>query len=161
ADDPDGTNVTTIPDNKSYFRADPSYANRPYSPQDQTAIYGGKHANPTQRPLLEVGRELYTEGPYDEGYTIFGSKNLSSPHLMVYGDWRTAVGYNDNGQNEQSVLATRLNLDVDGKITATERVHAFMRPLDNGKQFTRVDLGPDNHGFEFEHDFTFKGLFRT
>lgn len=125
------------------FKADPSYADKAYDHEAQLAIYGGKSAVPTPRPLLELGRPQYQEGPFREGVNIFGEKNLSFTYLHVYGDWRTAVAYNDNGANDLAQIATRLNLDVDLKITATERLHAFFRPLDDKNRFTRYEFGGD------------------
>jgi hypothetical protein len=57
---------------------------------------------------------------------------------MVYGDMRSAGGYSKNQDNEKARVATRLNIDVDAQLTATERIHAFFRPFDkaanpNGK----------------------------
>ena len=68
------------------FRSDPTYQDKPYEAEKQLAIYGGKHANPTARPLLELGRELYTSGPFRQGINLVGKKNLLFPHAMAYGD---------------------------------------------------------------------------
>lgn len=125
------------------FKADPSYKDKVYDHKAQLAIYGGKKAVPTPRPLLELGRAQYQEGPFREGINIFGEKNLTNSYLSVYGDWRTAVAYNDNGANDLAQIATRLNLDVDIKLTATERIHAFFRPLDDDGRFTRYEFGGD------------------
>jgi hypothetical protein len=52
------------------------------------------------------------------------------------------VAWNDNGAGDGfGVAATRLNLDVDLKFTATERLHAFFRPLDNNNNFTSATFG--------------------
>lgn len=146
--------VTAVTNDSSVFMPDPFYGDRPYDPQAQVDIYGGKHANPTARPLLELGRELYTEGPFKPGPNVFGEKNLLFEHLLVYGDWRTAVAYNDNGvaDKETGTVATRLNLDVDLKLTATERIHAFFRPLDDNGVFTHWDFGGDRHDAQIKLD---------
>ena len=128
--------VTVVPHKASVFTPDPSYADKPYKAEDQIQIYGGKRAVVSQRPLLEIGRELYTEGAYDKGLTLFGEKNTANPHLIVYGDWRTGVGSNDNGVTDQSSVVTRLNLEVDAKITATERIHTLLRPIVENGRFT-------------------------
>ncbi|MBM3518923.1 MAG: hypothetical protein FJX56_13895, partial [Alphaproteobacteria bacterium] len=86
------------------FRGDPTYEDKPYSAEAQLAIYGGKSAFDTPRPLLEIGRQQYTTGPFDEGINLFGEKNLVFPGFAVYGDWRTAVAYNDNGALEQGLV---------------------------------------------------------
>ena len=56
------------------------------------------------------------------------------PGLAVYGDWRTAVAYNQNNGKDIAQIATRLNLDVDFKITGTERIHAFFTPIQEDNQ---------------------------
>ena len=81
------------------------------------------------RPLLELGRQQYTSGAYDESSTLLGKKNPLLPGLSIYGDWRTALAYNKNNGKDIAQVATRLNLDVDFKITGTERIHAFFTPL--------------------------------
>ena len=64
------------------------------------------------------------------------------PGLAIYGDWRTAVAYNSNNGKDIAQIATRLNLDVDFKITGTERIHAFFTPLqENNNKFTRFEFG--------------------
>ncbi len=152
--------VKGVEHDSKVFRPDPNYENKPYDAEKQLEIYGGKHANPTARPLLEIGRELYTSGPFRQGINLLGKKNLLFPHGHVYGDYRAAIAYNDNGAQEQWVLANRLNLDIDVQLTATERVHAFMRPLDKGGKFTRFEFGADgSKQLENEYDGNVDALF--
>lgn len=122
------------------FGPDPAYESRPYSDEDQLKIYGGKFQVQTPRPMLELGRPIYQSGPLQKSGTWMGVKNPTSNAFSIYGDWRTAVARNVNGGTRTSVLATRLNLDIDYRFTATERVHAFLRPLDNGTEFTRCEF---------------------
>jgi hypothetical protein len=151
--------ASQVPHDRSVFGSDPVYQDSPYDPAAQLEIYGGKHAVESQRPL-ELGRQLYTAGPYDEGLQLgLGERNRFYPHLILYGDWRTGVAYNDTGEREVSRAATRLNLDIDLKLTATERIHAFMRPLDDGKNFSRLDFGGDSDDQELELDGNFETLF--
>ena len=125
----------------SAFLPGPRYETE-YDAEDQAEIYGGKIAIEPPRPLLEIGREQYTSGIYDESSTLFGELNPLLPGLAIYGDWRTAVAYNQNNGKEIAQIATRLNLDVDFKITATERIHAFFTPLQrNNVKFTRFEFG--------------------
>lgn len=133
--------LTPVPYDAKAFRPDPTYTTDAYSAEAQLKIYGDKRAVPTTRPLLEFGRELYREGPFQTAPRILGKKNLVFGSLLVSGDWRGAVAYNDDGKREAGVAATRLNLDVDLKLTATERIHAFFRPLDKDGKFT---------GYEFD-----------
>ena len=102
---------------KNAFRPDPQYDAK-YNAQGQLDIYGAKSAVEPPRPLLELGREQYTSGLYDESSTFLGKLNPLLPGLAVYGDWRTAVAYNNNNGKDIAQIATRLNLDVDFKITA-------------------------------------------
>jgi hypothetical protein len=131
-----------VPNSRMPFSPDPAYRTA-YDPEAQLAIYGAKHPNPTARPLIEAGRELYGPGAFGPGINLFGEKNLVFPQFLVYGDFRTAIAYNDNGKIEKGILATRLNLDFDLKITATERIHLFVTPLNRANQFTRVEFAGD------------------
>ncbi len=122
------------------FRADPAYE-RQYEHQEQIDIYGGKFAVDPPRPPIELGRQQYTSGIYEPSGTLLGEKNPLLPGLAVYGDWRTAVAFNQNNGKEIGQIATRLNLDVDFKITGTERIHAFFTPITEDNRFTRYEFG--------------------
>jgi hypothetical protein len=141
---------------KNAFRPDPQYGKK-YDAKGQADIYGGKSAIEPPRPLLEIGREQYTSGLYDESSTLFGKLNPLLPGLSVYGDWRTAVAYNKNNGKDIAQIATRLNLDVDFKITATERIHAFFTPLQNGNtKFTRFEFGGGDGDQKFTDELDFE-----
>jgi hypothetical protein len=133
------------------FRPDPQYE-KTYNAEGQVDIYGGKSEVVPPRPLLELGREQYTSGAYDESSTLFGELNPLLPGLSIYGDWRTAVAYNNNNGKDIAQIATRLNLDVDFKITGTERIHAFFTPIQDDAKFTRVEFG----GGDADEKFTFE-----
>ena len=135
------------------FRPGPQYAKN-YDAEKNIDIYGAKVAVEPPRPPLELGRQQYTSGQYDESSTFFGQLNPLLPGLAVYGDWRTAVAYNKNNGKDVAQIATRLNVDVDFKITGTERIHAFFTPLQKNNKFTRFEFGGgDGDGrFNFEFD---------
>jgi hypothetical protein len=135
------------------FRSDPTY-DKKYDAEDQVDIYGGKVAVEPPRPPLEFGRQQYTSGLYDESNTLLGEKNPLLPGLAVYGDWRTAIAYNSNNGKDIAQIATRLNIDVDLKITATERIHAFFTPIqEDNVRFTRFEFGGGDGGkFSAEFD---------
>jgi hypothetical protein len=136
--------VRPVPSNPGVFKADPRYQDKPYDPGAQIDIYGGKRGIDDPKPLLELGRPLYREGPLSPGVNVIGEKNLLFPGFVAFGDWRNVVAYNDNGKNEKAAIATRLNLDLDLRLTTTERLHAFFRPLDRGGAGTRFEFaGPD------------------
>lgn len=152
-----GDNTTDVPKNETWisksFRPGPEYKDK-YDPGEQAEIYGGKVAVEPPRPLLEIGREQYTSGIFDPSSTILGQLNPLMPGLSVYGDWRTAVAYNNNNGKDIAQIATRLNLDVDLKITATERIHAFFTPLqENNVKFTRFEFGGGDADNKFNFEF--------
>jgi len=146
------------------FKPDPTYTD-PYDPEEQLVVYGGKTAIDEPRPVIEWGYPMYSEGPFGPGVDIIGRKNLVRPQFLVYGDWRTVAAANDNGAVENSQLATQMNLDFDLNLTGTERIHMFVKPLDDGVEQTRVELGgtpvnaEDGNGFEGEFDFDPETLF--
>jgi len=140
--------------NDDPFLPDPQYGKN-YDAQAQVDIYGTKSEVEPPRPPIELGRQQYTAGEYDESSTILGELNPLMPGLAIYGDWRTAVAYNRNNGKDVAQIATRLNIDVDLKLTATERIHAQFTPLQrNNTEFTRFEFGgADGDGrFNFEFD---------
>lgn len=153
--------LTTMPYDPANFRPDPTYADKPYSPEDQYAIYGGKHLNPTQRPLLEIGEELFGYGPVSPAnFLLLGEKNPGVQHLWIFGDWRNGVGYNETGNHKElATYDSRLNLDIDYQFTSTERIHAFIRPIDKNGGFTRYVFSGDNVGYHGELDANIDALF--
>ncbi len=142
------------------FRSDPQYEAK-YDAKANLDVYGAKLDVETPRPLLELGRQQYTSGMYDESSTLLGALNPLLPGLAVYGDVRTAVAYNRNGGKEIPQIATRVNVDVDFRITATERIHAFFTPLQRNTQFTRFEFNrADGNGrFNGEFDLNPQTLF--
>ncbi len=143
------------------FKSDPTYQDKPYDPSAQQAIYGGKQAVNSQRPLVELGTPLYDVGPLGQGVNVLGQKNLLFGYLYVFGDWRTAVAYNDNKGEDLAQVATRVNLDVDLGLTATERIHALFQPLQDNNKFTRCEFSgsASTDECEFESDLDPQTLF--
>ncbi|MGB0713393.1 MAG: hypothetical protein ACPGUC_07515, partial [Gammaproteobacteria bacterium] len=125
------------------FGPDPSYEEKPYDIEAQLEIYGGKRAVTNPRPAIEIGQPIYVAGQFDSPGHGWGSKNPSAHSFAVYGDWRNAIAWNDNGAVETGQIATRLNLELDWKLTGTERLHASVRPLDNNGDFTRCEIAGD------------------
>lgn len=148
-----GENISSNANGKGdLFRSDPQYETS-YNAQGQVDVYGAKTAVEPPRPLLELGRQQYTSGAYDESSTLLGEKNPLLPGLSIYGDWRTALAYNRNNGKDIAQVATRLNLDVDFKITGTERIHAFFTPLQKDAKFTRFEFGGDDADNKFNFEF--------
>lgn len=135
------------------FRPDPQYEKK-YHVDEQVDIYGAKFAVEPPRPPVELGRQQYTSGLYDESSALFGDKNLLLPGLAIYGDWRTAIAYNNNNGKDIAQIATRLNIDIDLKITGTERIHAFFTPIqENNNKFTRFEFGGADGDGQFTAEF--------
>ncbi len=116
--------------------------------------YDAKFNVPTQAPWVQLGREFYGDGITPPGINLFGEKNMVRPELYVYGDYRTAVSAGRNAVGRTDNWANRLNLDVDLQITDTERFHAFVGPLDEGNQFTRLELVEGDLRYRQAIDFT-------
>jgi hypothetical protein len=134
------------------FRPDPTYDDQ-YSAQRQLDIYGAKSLVEPPRPPLELGRQQYTSGAYDESSTLLGKLNPLLPGLAVYGDWRTAIAYNNNNGKDIAQIATRLNIDVDLKLTGTERIHAFFTPIQDDNIYTRFEFGGGDGDDDFSDEF--------
>ncbi len=119
------------------FTPDPFY----YDGWDADAeinVYGGKHLNRVQRPALEWGVPFYSNGPIPRSSDFLGPTNLVQPKFYLYGDFRTAIAQNKNVGDETTIWASRLNLEFDFWLTATERFHMFWGPMDTRNQFTNV-----------------------
>lgn len=143
------------------FKPDPTYADAPYDIQAQLAIYGGKSEITAPRPLFELGQPQYVEGQLTEPNTLFGELNPTQFAVQAFGDWRTAIAFNDNANDEVGQIATRLNIDIDFKITSTERIHTFIRPIDSGNQFSRCEFfgGNSEDKCDLEFDLNLETLF--
>lgn len=141
------------------FVPDPDYRQLPYHAWPEIMVYQGKAPIPTQRPWVELGRGLYRTGEIPPSPEWLGATNLIAPHLLVYGDYRMGAAYIDNAGNSLSNLAFRLNLEMDFKITDTERIHAFTGPLDQGNQFTRLEFDDGRVQFNNHLDQSFDSLY--
>src|SRR5215831_7902618 len=153
--DPAARNQGNVAGEADLFRPGPQY-DKKYDAKVNVDIYGAKTAVEPPRPALEVGRQQYTSGDYPESGTLLGDLNPLLPGLSIYGDWRTAVAYNSNAGKDIAQVATRLNLDVDLKFTATERIHAFFTPLQKNNQFTRYEFGGGDGDRKFHGEFDFR-----
>jgi hypothetical protein len=146
------------------FVPDPVYPD-PYDAQAQIDVYGAKHLNPnpTGVPAVEWGVRMYDRGAFTPRPTwLFGAKDPVQSGFITGGDLRIAADSYDGGSagKKQSTVAARLNLDMDLALTATERIHAFTRPLDKGGQFTRYDVsGAVKDKFTHKFDFDLDTLF--
>lgn len=150
--DPKAHQIETLKDD---FSPGPSYDALPYLGYDQRQVYEGKKLYANQRPLLELGRPWYQLGQLSEGYDWFGKHNTITPQFLVYGDYRSAVASNSANGDNRSLIASELNLDIDLKLTGTERFHAFVSPLDDGVRNTRYLLDDDKFESELDANIDF------
>ncbi len=130
------------------FSPDPFY-DQPYDTCAELGVYGDKHLNPTQRPLVELGMPLYDTGPVPPPSLEFGPTNPSLPRFYLYGDYRVAAAYNDPGTSVNPIIADRINLEGDLWMTSTERFHVGVSPMQRGAEFQRVEF---NDGRGTFHD---------
>ena len=123
-------------------------------------VYDCKYNVPTQYPWIEWGRIFYGDGITPRGRNWFGSTNLVRPEFYVYGDFRSGILVGRNALGRSDNWANRLNLDMDLKITDTERLHSFIGPIDNGSDFTRLQLVDGELQYRQEFNLTpFTGFF--
>jgi hypothetical protein len=167
ADPPEGhemskeaTVVLTGPAPEGSFRPDPKYP-QPYDADEEMAIYGAKHLNPTAFPPIDFGLRLYDRGAYTPRPTFLGTRNPIMNALMIFGDLRVAgvTGTLGGATFDRRKLAARLNLEGDWQFTPTERVHALVRPLDTGGVATNYEFGNSTDKFTREGTFGLKTLF--
>lgn len=152
SDPPTKTADGSVDGNQDLFRPGPQY-DKNYNAQKNVDVYGTKTVVEPPRPPVELGRKQYTSGEYDPSSTILGDLNPLLPGLAVYGDWRTAIAYNGNNGKDIAQIATRLNIDVDLKLTGTERIHAFFTPLQKNAKFTRYEFGGGDGDGKFSGEF--------
>jgi hypothetical protein len=131
----------------------PPLCDLPYNACDELGIYGDKHLNCTQRPLIEWGVPLYLDGPVPPPNCNCGPTNPSLPRFYLYGDYRAAAAYNDQNGDSKGVLAHRLNLEWDLWLTSTERFHMSTCPLQRDNDFERVEFNNGHSKFFDELDF--------
>ena len=139
----------------SDFSPDPINHNLPADPWAEIQVYEGKTLNANQRPLVELGRPWYQLGPLSPGSSLLGFHNNLTPQFLVYGDFRSAIATNQLGGNSVTRTAVELNLDIDLKLTGTERFHAFVSPLDDGVNNTGYLFDDDDFDDHFDAQFDF------
>ena len=150
--------ATAIPPTLSDFSPDPMPPSEWYSAEKQIDIYEGKKLNANQRPLLELGKPWYQLGELAPSVNFLGSHNPVSPQFIIYGDYRMAYASHRSAGGTTSQAAFELNLNLDLRLTGTERLTAFVAPLDTGAKNTRWQFDDDKFVFEFEPEVQF-GMF--
>lgn len=153
-----------IPHDAKVFRPDPSYKDTAYDSQAQLKIYGDKQAFPTPRPLLELGRKIYATGEFSPPSYFLGRKNPVENQFLLFGDLRTGASYFETDKTNNTAIAARMNLEFDWKLTATERIHALMRPIEKDGKLTRLEFNKNVDGkkknvSQSESDINFQALY--
>lgn len=141
-------NAYGVPCATGDFSAD-VFFDQAYNGREEQKAYSDKREVKAQRPLIEWGLPLYKPGPIPVSKEWFGPTNLVQPKFYVYGDYRVAIAQNDLVGREETVLAHRLNLDIDFSLTATERFHAFIGPFQEDGRFMRVVNGKYSEELDF------------
>ncbi|MCA9263927.1 MAG: hypothetical protein KDA60_08745 [Planctomycetales bacterium] len=141
------------------FSPDPDYSGVPFDPQSQINVYDDKYCFPAQRPLVELGKGMYRPGPIPPSPTFLGDTNPISTRFILFGDYRTALAYNDQNGSDRTVWAHQLNLDFDFRFTGTERIHAFYSPLVEDGLSTRVEAADGKFEIREAFDDDFDTLF--
>lgn len=86
--------------------------------------------------------------------------DLARPEFYVYENFRSGILAGRDAAELSDNWANRLNLDVDLKLTNTEHALAFIGPIDNEGQFTRLELVDGELQYHQEIDITpFTGYF--
>ena len=127
------------------FSPDPNKQHQVYDATNEHTIYGGKRSVNVQRPLVELGIPFYGRGEIPVSQTWLGETNLVQQKYYLFGDYRAAFAQSNNigaGEGDETTeWATRLNLELDWWFTATERIHAFIGPFQDGGDFLRFEDG--------------------
>jgi hypothetical protein len=147
---PDVSGERQVPYQPEDFRCTPLPLET-YQPELDRQTYFGKYTAPVQRPWVEWWRPFYSGGLYAPAIPVFSDVNPLTPHFLVYGDYRAAVGIHRKAGQPVRSIANRLNLEMDLRFTGTERLHAFMGPLDHNNRFTRFDFS-DSADARFEEE---------
>jgi hypothetical protein len=95
-------------------------------------------------PLFEAFAPFLSTGDIKPGFEI-PTGAIWQPGLLVWGDFRSALQQNDNGNVTTEEWSNRLNLFAQLKLTGTERVLMSVRPLDEGGRFSGYRFKPDTN----------------
>jgi hypothetical protein len=112
--------------------------------------------------LLELGNPYLGTGRIEPGFEL-PTGAVWQPTLILYGTLRTGVQSSDNGSEQRTEWANRLDLFGNLQLSGTERLVIGFRNLDRGGQFTFVEeLNANIQTLYFEGDFgeIFPGLDR-
>lgn len=95
-------------------------------------------------PLIELGPDFLGPGRLSDGFEL-PTGAVWTPALYVYGDYRTALNYFDDGAGEAvAEWANRLDLTANLRLSGTERIVLGMSPLRDEAQFSGYTFEPDS-----------------
>lgn len=94
-------------------------------------------------PLIEIGPKFLGTGNLPDGIEL-PTGAVWNPAFWVFGNYRTALGYFDDGSNEEIVeWANRLDLFGHLELSGTERLLIGVSPLSEDGQFSGYTFEPD------------------
>lgn len=94
-------------------------------------------------PPIEIGPKFLGTGNLPEGIEL-PTGAVWNPAFWVFGNYRTALGYFDDGHDEEVVeWANRLDLFGHLELSGTERLLIGVSPLSEGGRFSGYTFEPD------------------
>lgn len=95
-------------------------------------------------PLIEIGPDFLGTGNLPDGIEL-PTGAVWTPAFWVFGNYRSAFSYFDNGRNDATVeWSNRLDLFGNLKLTGTERLLIGISPLREGGEFSGYTFEPDS-----------------
>lgn len=138
------------------FEPTPVNQQQPYDSAAQRLIYEGKTLNANRRPLIELGKPWYQLGQIKPAKTWLGKHNPVNEQFIVYGDYRMAYANAKNANRDYtSQVAFEWNMNLDLRLTGTERITAFVAPFDRNGNNSRWLLDDDDFIDELDFDIDF------
>lgn len=86
------------------------------------------------RPLIELGENFLSNGKLGKGWRL-PTGAVWRPQLVAFGSLRTAVQGVDFGDDSYTEWANRLDLNLNLRLSGTERLLVGFRPLDDDGEF--------------------------
>ena len=93
-------------------------------------------------PPIEIGPHFLGTGNLPDGIEL-PTGAVWNPAFWVYGNYRTALQYFDDGTNETSEWANRLDLYGNLHLSGTERLLIGVSPLNENGRFSGYTFEPD------------------
>ena len=102
-------------------------------------------------PLIEIGPDFLGTGNIPRGFEL-PTGAVWTPSLWVFGDYRTALNYFDNGEDPTAAeWVNRLDIFANLQLSGTERLLFGMEPLHDRDEFTGYIWKPSGRR-DFERD---------